>query len=86
MSTKAHTTVKIGDLVVVAFDWAAQCSSDPRETPILATKAVAFLLRHSRKISLASPAPLLLPPGDVRQLLALESTGGRPSVSALKNG
>jgi hypothetical protein len=86
MSTKAHTTVRLGDLVVVAFDWAAQCSSDPRETPILATKAVAFLLRHSRKISLASPAPLLLPPGDVRALLALESTYGRVSVSALKNG
>jgi hypothetical protein len=78
MSTKAHTTVRLGDLVVVAFDWAAQCSSDPRETPILAT--------NSRKISLASPAPLLLPPGDVRALLALESTYGRVSVSALKNG
>ena len=86
MSTKAHTTVRLGDLVVVAFDWAAQCSSDPREIPILATKAVAYLVRHSRKISLASSAPLLLPPGDVRQLLALESTDGRPSVSALKNG
>jgi hypothetical protein len=47
--TNFHTTVQLGELVVAAFDWAAQCSSDPREVPLLATKAVGYLLRRARK-------------------------------------
>jgi hypothetical protein len=87
MSTKAHShsTVKLGTVVVVAFDWAAQCSADPREIPFLATKAVTYLLRHFQKISSSGPAPVLLPPGDNQELLALE-TAGRPfGVSASTN-
>jgi hypothetical protein len=33
-----RTTVQLGDLVVVAFDWAEQCSSDPRDVPLLRWK------------------------------------------------
>ena len=68
MSTKGHTTMKLGDLVVVAFDWPAQSSADPREIPFLATKAVTYLLRHSLKTSPSRPAPVLLPPGASRDL------------------
>ena len=38
MSTNAHTTVQFGDLVAGAFDWDGQCSSDPRNVPLLAAK------------------------------------------------
>lgn len=48
MRTNTHPTVKLGELIVTAFDWAAQRSSDPREIPLLATKAVAYLLRRAR--------------------------------------
>ena len=41
-------TVQLGELVEVAFDWAAQCSSDPREIPLMATKAVEYLLRRAQ--------------------------------------
>ena len=86
MSTKTHTTARFGNLVVVAFDWAAQCSSDPRGIPILATKAVTYLLRHYRKTSPSRPAPVPLPFRDFPQLLAPEITDGRPGVSASTNG
>jgi hypothetical protein len=45
MSTDPPTTVKLGDLVVAAFDWAAQHGSDVREVRILGVKAVSYLLR-----------------------------------------
>ena len=86
MSTKAHTTVKLGDLVVMTFDWAAQCSADPREIPFLGTKAVTYLLQHSRKTSPSRPAPVLLPLGDFPELLALEAAGRRCGVLASTNG
>ena len=31
MKTKVHQTAEFGDLVVTAFDSAAQCSTDPAE-------------------------------------------------------
>lgn len=46
MSTNAHETAQLGELVVAAFDEAAQYTSDPREVSRLATRAVMHLLRH----------------------------------------
>ncbi len=48
MKTKVHQTAKFGDLVVTAFDSAAQCSSDPAEVSRLARQMVMHLLRHAR--------------------------------------
>jgi hypothetical protein len=46
-----ETTVQLGDLVVAAFDEAAQHSSDPREVSQLATRAVKHVLWRARKTS-----------------------------------
>ena len=78
MSTKARTTVRLGDLVVVAFDWAAQCSSDPRDVPLLATKAVEQLLRRVRKASAPRQAAGFAFSGDFGDLLGPEAAGGQP--------
>jgi hypothetical protein len=51
MHTNAHETAQLGELVVAAFDEAAQYSSDPREVSRLATRAVMHLLRHVWKRS-----------------------------------
>lgn len=51
MHTNAHETAQLGELVVAAFDEAAQYSSDPREVSRLATRAVMHLLRHAWKRS-----------------------------------
>jgi hypothetical protein len=48
MRTDTHKTVRLGDLVVAAFDKAAQHSSDPREISRLATRAVMQMLRRAR--------------------------------------
>ena len=85
MSAKTHTTVRLGNLVTVAFDWAAQCSSDPREIPILAIKAVTYLLRQTRKTSPSRPPLLPQPSGDSRELLVLETAGLPFGVSAARN-
>lgn len=42
-----HTTAKLGDLVVAAFDVAAETSSDPVEASRLATAAVEAVLRRA---------------------------------------
>jgi len=47
MSTNAHETAQLGELVVAAFDEAAQYTSDPREVSHLATRAVMRLLRQA---------------------------------------
>jgi hypothetical protein len=49
MRTDAHETAQLGELVVAAFDEAAQYSSDPREVSRLATRAVMQMLRRVRK-------------------------------------
>ena len=54
MSTNVQQTAQLGELVVAAFDEAADYSSDPREVSRLATRAVMHLLRRGRK---TSPAP-----------------------------
>jgi hypothetical protein len=43
-------TVQLGDLVVAAFDTAAEYSPDPREVTRLATGAVVHMLRRARTI------------------------------------
>ena len=54
MRTNAHETAQLGELVVAAFDAAAQYNSDPREVSRLATRAVMHLLRHVWKRSPSS--------------------------------
>ena len=78
MSTKARTTVRLGDLVVVAFDWAEQMSSDPRDVPLLATKAVEHLLTRVRKPSAPLQAAVFPLSGDFGDLLGAEAAGGQP--------
>jgi hypothetical protein len=48
MKTKVHQTAEFGDLVVTAFDSAAQCSTDPAEVSRLARQMVMHVLRHAR--------------------------------------
>jgi len=54
MEAKVRQTGKFGDLVVAAFDSAAQCSTDPAEVSRLATQMVMHVLRHARS-TFASP-------------------------------
>jgi len=54
MKTKVHQTAEFGDLVVTAFDSAAQCSTDPAEVSRLARQMVMHVLRHARS-TFASP-------------------------------
>ena len=49
MRTNVYKTAEIGDLVVAAFDKAAQYSTDPREVSRLATRAVMRMLRRAPK-------------------------------------
>jgi hypothetical protein len=59
MRTDMVKTVKIGELVVAAFDEASHWSSDPTEVSRLATRVVTHVLRRNRnKAHLTrSPAP-----------------------------
>jgi phage shock protein A len=51
MMMTVYKTVQFGELVVAAFDEAAQHSSDPREVSRLATRALKHTLRRARKTS-----------------------------------
>ena len=64
MRTDMVKTVRVGELVVAAFDEASHWSSDPMEVSRLATRVVTHvLLRGRTKVHLtSSPA---LPNGDV---------------------
>ncbi|HSL17602.1 MAG TPA: hypothetical protein VLB51_06810 [Methylomirabilota bacterium] len=86
MSTDPPTTVKLGDLVVVAFDWAEQHGSDVREVRILGVKAVSYLLQRARTTSPSRSASGLLPLPGSRERLALVEAGRRPGVSAPMSG
>ncbi len=57
MRTQVHKTAQFGELVVAAFDGAADYSTDPREVSRLATQAVAHILRHARSTSISLPPP-----------------------------
>ena len=58
MKTQIYRTAQFGELVVAAFDGAADYSTDPLEVSRLATEAVAHILRRTRE---ASISPLLPP-------------------------
>ncbi len=83
MSTNAHTTVQLGDLVAGAFDRAAQCHSDSRSVSFLVARAMEHILWRAGKESASSHVSGLLPLGDFRPLLALRAAGGQsgPSTS-----
>ena len=81
MSTNAHTTVQLGDLVAGAFDWAAQCNPDPRNVSFLAASAVEHILRRAGKESASSHVSWLEALGDFRPLLAFGAAGGQPAPS-----
>jgi hypothetical protein len=86
MSTNPHTTVKLGDLIVVAFDWAEQLGSDVREVRILGVKAVSYLLQRGGKQSPTRSASGFLPLRGSRERLVLVEAGRRPGVSAPMSG
>ncbi len=75
MSADTHMTLRLGDLVVVAFDWATQWSADPRNVPLLAARAVEYTLRRARKTTPARQASGLLPLGDFGPLLGFGVPG-----------
>ena len=86
MRTNAHMTVKLGDLAVMAFDWAGQQSADPREVQILSAKAASYLLRRHSMTSPSRPASAPLRSGPSRKQLVLEDAGSRPGGLASMSG
>ena len=64
MRTKTHDTVQLGELVVAAFDNAAQHSADPRVVSRLATDLVVHLLRRAEETSQAPRRPPSLEKGN----------------------
>lgn len=61
MRTPIHTTANIGDLVVAVFDEAERYGVSAREASRLATRAVAHLLRHARRIGKSTSPPSPMP-------------------------
>jgi hypothetical protein len=49
MKTQVYRTAQFGELVVAAFDGAADYSTDPLEVSRLATQAVTHILRRTRR-------------------------------------
>ena len=86
MSANTHMTVRLGDLVVVAFDWATQCSADPRNVPLLAARAVEYTLRRARKTTPARQASGLLPLWDFGPLSGFGVPGRRIDTATAKGG
>jgi len=58
MKTEVHQIAEFGDLVVTAFDSAAQCSTDPAEVSRLARQMVMHVLRHARSTLLRRRRPM----------------------------
>ncbi len=77
-------TVRLGDLVVIAFAWATQHGSDSREVSLLASKVVARLMRRSRKTSPPRPSVERLLMGESAGLLAAEGNCRRVIPLALR--
>lgn len=48
MTTHAHKTAQLGELVAAVFDEAARYSADPREVSRLASRAVSHMVRCGR--------------------------------------
>ena len=60
MRTQFHKTTLVGELVVAAFDKAAQYTTDPEEVARLATRAVTHMLRSARRTRTSTPpSPLI---------------------------
>jgi hypothetical protein len=57
MRANASKTVQLGELIVAAFDMAAQHSTDSREVSRLATRTVGRMLQRAREASLFPSAP-----------------------------
>ena len=57
MTTKVHQAADFGDLVVTAFDSAAQSSTDPAEVSPLARQMVMHVLRHARSTRAPASRP-----------------------------
>ena len=55
MTNQARQTTTLGDLVAAAFDEAERWSTDPREVSLLATQAVANLLRRTDDVGSRGP-------------------------------
>jgi hypothetical protein len=51
MTTQAHKTTDLGDLIAATFEEAALYSADPQEVSNLATQAVAHMLLRARRTS-----------------------------------
>ena len=54
MRTATNMVIRLGDLVVAAFDEAARHRDDPEEVSRLATQTVMYLLQATQR----TPAPL----------------------------
>ncbi len=73
MKNNSYTMIRLGDLVVAAFDEAAHQSSDPRVVSRLATLTVIQLLQAARRAAAARlPQPAML---EARPRLQHLSTG-----------
>jgi hypothetical protein len=86
VTTNDCKTVLLGELVVAAFDIAAQYSSDPRVVSILATRSVIRVLWHARKRPPSRQTVRLLPLGGFRRRLALEGAGRQPGPLTITGG
>ena len=86
MGTNARKTVLLGDLVVAAFDIAAQYSCDPLVVSLLATRTVMRVLRPDHTGPPFRQAAGFLPCGGSRELLALEGAGRQPRAWTIPGG
>lgn len=59
MERTTKNTVRLGDIIVVAFDEAMRMTSDPRRAAMLAAEAVDRMLRGSRLLRGAGQRDLL---------------------------
>jgi hypothetical protein len=55
--------VRVGDLIVAAYDEAAQYTTDPAEVSRLATRAVIYILERGRGVPHARKRPFSVVPG-----------------------
>jgi hypothetical protein len=64
MKTSGSETVELGQLIVCAFDSAANYTDDPKEVSRLATQALEHIFLHARlRKALSKPRALALRPG-----------------------
>ena len=60
MRANLRKTAELGEVVVTAFDHAAQYSADPKEVALLATRAIALMLRPPRRSPTSPRRPSFL--------------------------